>query len=246
MRRIRRKRKSNRTVLYLLLAVILFIGIAVFCKSNVFNISTISVEGTETLNISDIIELSGLKVGTNIFDFRASSVENLFSTESLVKSAEIKRIYPDEVRIIIKERTPYITVSAEATYYYLDEDGMVIYTSSLLNRDCGIILSGATDVSLNKGEFFNYNSNVNTMTAFNIADILKQTNVYDFVSEIYVSQSGYYYLYTEKSNVIKFYSLSSFESNKDFIADFILNEDRHIMIEVIEDSEPVYKVIDIK
>lgn len=246
MRRIRRKRKSNKTVLYLLLAVILFIGIAVFCKSNVFNISTISVEGTETLNISDIIELSGLNVGTNIFDFRASSVENLLSTESLVKSAEIKRAYPDEVRIIIKERTPYITVSAEAAYYYLDEDGMVIYTSSSLNRDCGIILSGATDVSLNKGEFFNYNSNVNTMTAFNIADILKQTNVYDYVSEIYVSQSGYYYLYTEKSNVIKFYSLSSFESNKDFIADFILNEDRHIMIEVIEDSEPVYKVIDIK
>lgn len=246
MRRIRRKRKSNKMVLYLLLAVILFIGIALFCKSNVFNISTISVEGTETLHISDIIELSGLKTGTNIFDFRASSVENSLSTESLVKSVEIKRVYPDEVRIIITERTPYITVSDNSTYYYLDEDGMVIYTSSSLNNDCGIILSGTTDVSLIKGEFFNYNSNVNTMTAFNIADILKQTKVYDYVSEIYVSQSGYYYLYTEKSNVIKFYSLSSFESNKDFIADFILNEDRHIMIEVIEDSEPVYKVIDIK
>lgn len=246
MRKIRRRRKSNKTVLYLLLFVILLIGAVIFSKSEIFNISTISVEGTETLDISDIIELSRLETGTNIFDFRASLTEDLICSESLVKSVKVKRVYPNEVRIIVAERMPYITVSDGSSYYYLDEDGMVIYTSSSLQSDCGIILSGVSGLSLNKGEFFNYNSNVNTMTAYNIADILMGTGVYDDVSEIYVSESGYYYLYTRKSNIIKFYSLSSFESNKDFAADFIKNEDRHIMIEVIENSEPVYKVIDIK
>lgn len=246
MKKIRRKRRSNNTVFKSLLFVILVIGLSVFSRSEVFNISSISVEGTETLPVSDIIELTNLKVGSNIFDFRSSSVEELILTEPLVKSVEVKRVFPNKVRVLITERTPYITISYNSKYYYLDEDGMVIHISPSLHSDCGIILSGAKDLNLIESEFFNYNSNVNTMTAFNIADILTDTGVYDFVSEIYASDSGYFYLYTKKSNIVKFYSLNSFESNKDFVAKFIVNEDRHLMIEVIENSEPVYKVIDIK
>lgn len=246
MKKIRRKRKSKNRVFYLLLIVILVVGMVIFFKSDIFNISTISVEGAETLDISDIIELSNLQVGNNIFDFRSSSVEDRIYSESLVKAVEIKRIFPNKVKIVITERTPYITVSFGSKYYYLDNDGMVMYDSTSLRSDCGMILSGVNEISLNKGDFFNYNSNVNTMTAFYIANILTETDVYDYVSELYVSDTGYYYLYTEKSNIVKFYSLSSFESNKDFVAEFIKNEDRHLMIEVIEESEPVYKVIDIK
>lgn len=246
MRKIRRKRKSSNRVFYLLLFVILIAGFCYFSQTDFFTVETITVEGTQTLNVSDIVELSKIETGSNIFDFRSSSVEELISTEALIKSVEVKRIYPDEVRIIVTERTPYITVSMNSSYYYLDKDGMVIHISPGLKGDCGIILSGVKDISLNKNEFFNYNSNINTMTAFNIADILSDTGVYEHVSEIYVSDTGYYYLYTKKSNVVKFYSLSSFESNKDFVAKFILNEDRQLMIEVIEDSEPVYKIIDIK
>ena len=68
----------------------------------------------------------------------------------------------------------------------------------------------------------------------------------NIISEIYITPGGNYYLYTEKANIIKFYSLDAFMSNIEFIEDFsFILKNRSIMVEIVEGRPPVYQTINL-
>ena len=246
MKRYRRKKRNNKFYTYLLFFIFIIIAFICFTRSSLFDVQNVYVEGADVVSASEILELSGIKQGENIFSFKASAVEKKIKTLPMVKNVSVVRIYPNNVKIVITERIASMAFSMDNLYYALDDEGMVLYESENFNNSFGVVISGFKDLNLVPGSFFDFSSTASTMTVYNTLAWFKTSGNIKNISEIYYSKSGYYYVYTKKSNVIKFYSLKSFESNTDFIDAFIKNEDRHIMVEVIEESEPVYKVIDIQ
>ena len=245
MKRKRIKRKSKSGIIYLLLFALLVVGAVFFLNSEFFTIKSISVEGAYSVSNEVVLETSGIKEGENLFDFKAKTAENLIKTIPVVKNVSVVRQYPDKVKIIITQRVPFVTIYTGNLYYSLDDEGMVLSETEKINDSDSIVLSGVSDVQPVVSQVYDINSNVNILTAYELSSWLRSQNLLNRVSEVHVSAGGYYYMYTKNSNVIKFYSLSSFKSKEDFIKDFIQNEKRSIMVEVVEDSEPVYKVINI-
>ncbi len=246
-RKIKRKkrRKSRSFIVPFLLFALISTGIIFFLNSDYFSIKNISVEGAYSVSNETVLETCKITVGENIFAFKAKNAENLIKTISVVKNVSVIRQYPNSIKIIITERVPFVTIFTKNKYYSLDDTGMVLSETDKLNNTQSIVLSGITDIQLNISEIYDINSNVNVLTAYEVATWLRTQGLLEKVSEIYVSPSGYYYMYTRNTNVIKFYALSSFQANEEFIKEFLMNEKRSIMIEVVEDSEPVYKIINV-
>lgn len=246
MKRYRRKKRNNKFYTYLLFFVFIAIAFICFTRSSLFDVSNVYVEGADSVSASEVLELSGIKAGENIFSFKASAAEKAIKTIPMVKNASVVRVYPSNVKIIITERTAVMAFSVNNRYYALDDEGMVLCESDNFNNSFGIVISGFRDLEIIPGAFFDFGSTAATMTVYETLTWFKSSGNLNNISEIYCSPSGYYYVYTKKSSVIKFYSLKSFEANTDFIDSFVKKEDRHIMVEVIEESVPVYKVIDIQ
>jgi len=244
-----KKTGSQKLILGLLVVFIVLSALYIFSRSDYFTIDEVHIEGNIKLTQADIINTSGIRQGDNIFSYNTSAAEEALSKLSFVQSVSIVRDYPSEVYIYIKERSSEIAFLNGGIYYYLDSDGIILKSEDTLTDLNVILVSFASDAELgevNIGTSFDFSADARLGVVKSIYDFARKNDIVDYISEIYVSESGVNYLYTVKSNVVKFYTYAAFEQNKDFIKEFIIYEDRHIMAEVVEDSRPVYKVIEIK
>ena len=243
-KKIKRKNGSKRIffVIFLLMSISAFIY---FINSDFFIVEHIYVQGANTVTKEEILEISGLETGDNIFSFKASDVQHAVMSIPNIKNASVVRTYPNTVKIIVIERSAFMVLNSNGMFYAIDEDGSVLSVDEKLVNNDGVIISGLSDITLQEGDIYDFNSSVYTQTAYDILQYLKNESLYEYISELYITPGGTYYLYTEKANVIKFYSLEAFTSNTDFIEDFILSEYRNILVEVIEGRPPVSKPIDL-
>ncbi len=228
--------------------IVVILG-CMFLKSEHFDISSIAVNGNNKLTDEEIIDASGIRTGDNLFDYNTSKARKAVMSLSYIDSCEIVRKYPDEVHINVKEKAGSMAYLTGGIYCYLDEEGYILKTeSSLVDTDVMIVsFAGQTEsVTYTTGDKLDLSSDPRLAIASNIHEFAVENELTHFISEYYVSESGVNYIYTTKSNVIKFYTYSAFEENKEFVKEFVLYEDRHIMAEVVEDTRPVYKVIEIE
>jgi cell division protein FtsQ len=89
-----------------------------------FNIAGISVTGEENLREEDVIRLSGLKEGENLFSFSKDRVISGLKANPWIESASIDRKLPDKVVIEVKERQPAVLVKTDALYL-MDARGII-------------------------------------------------------------------------------------------------------------------------
>ncbi|MFA0815651.1 MAG: cell division protein FtsQ/DivIB [Anaerofustis sp.] len=245
-KRIVRKKNSPNRMLFFVFLLVFIGGIVFFFRSSFFTVESVYVEGASKVDKNEVLTVCGIQQGENIFDFSAKKAQESIKTITNVKNASVVRIYPNTVKIVVTERVPFMVICSDGNYIAIDDTGKVLSVANALNDSSGVIVSGLSGISASPGDQFDFMSNVSVQTADEIFTYLKNESLYDYVSELHVSSNSCYYLYTKKSNVIKFYSLSAFTSNEDFIKLFLENEDRQIMVEVIEGCNPVYKTIDIK
>ena len=245
-RRQRRRRRGRALPWVFVLIAIVLIGAYVFMtRSPLFNITSVTVEGAYKVTVSEVKEKSGIEPGQNLFSFHTSTVEKSIRELIMIKSVVVERILPGRVRIVVAERTPAVIFATGSGYYSVDEDGIVISLTSSPENPAAVLISGVDIGEPLIGELIDYSSTAMLATVRSVmADLDKQGNL-QMLSEIHVSSGGYYYLYTKKANVIKFYSLSNFENNLEFVDLFMNCENRPIMVEVIEGTEPVYSNIEI-
>ena len=65
--------------------------------------------GNASLSTEDVIRLSTLEVGTNLFRLRTGQLREWLKV-SLGKEVSIRRVLPDKLSIEIEERVPYFLV----------------------------------------------------------------------------------------------------------------------------------------
>lgn len=108
----RRKKKLQKTLLLFTLMISLC---TILClKLPYFNIKTIQVLGNKNISQSNIISLSKISTGNNIFYIDLKDSENNILSNPYIYSAEIIRKLPSTVQISVKER--------EAVFYNVKDN----------------------------------------------------------------------------------------------------------------------------
>jgi cell division protein FtsQ len=235
-------KRNNGCGIYVLFIVLLIGGLMVFLRSDFFNIKSITVEGNVHVSEETVRACCKIQIGQNIFDFKAAEIQDQLKTIARISKVSVVRIYPDKVKIVITERQPIVYISYEGQYYAVDDEGIVVEISSSNIAADAVMVTGLSGVEMpDVGRKLDFNATAQTQTVFSVVNFFITKDMLSSVSEIYISSSGYYYVYTNNSNIIKFYELSSFESNEDNVLYFLSSGQANIMMEVVEGSNPVYK-----
>jgi len=118
--------RVGRIVFVLLLAAVLIGGIRWYShNSPQFNIKEITVTNNHAYSPEEIIELSDLETGGNIFSLNPDLVRDRLLLNTDFRDAYIRRIFPDTIRIDVIEREPRARVQF-GTLYTIDDFGMVL------------------------------------------------------------------------------------------------------------------------
>ena len=126
------------------MSLITFLTAAAFAivavlQSYLFHVETIEVEGLETLDKQEIIDLSGIQVGDDLlFISKAKVAENL-KAQPYAELSGIRRSLPTTVILEIKERKAYIAVKYGEGYAYLDAEGRVLQVNSTLGDKAEVL-----------------------------------------------------------------------------------------------------------
>jgi len=122
--------KPLRVLVVLLAAVAVFM----FIHSAFFAVTQIKVIGVRQLKNQEILKISGLNPGVNIFKANLTEAENKISLHPLVRIVEIKRRLPSSLEINVTERMALGLVVDRGEFLQVDGDGVYLARTSDMNK----------------------------------------------------------------------------------------------------------------
>lgn len=146
-------RKRKRSAFYAPIAFILIIVALVFGMSVFFRVSEINVTGNTVYTDEEIIEVSGISMGDNLFFLnRLSAMGRINARLPFVETAEISRVLPGTVTISITESTAIAYLANEDGLWAVDKNCKVLSNVSQENFGSMIQVTGVKPISPAVGE----------------------------------------------------------------------------------------------
>jgi cell division protein FtsQ len=92
--------------------------------SGYFCIDSVRVENQQRVSQEEILALSDIQLGANIFDLDLEMIGRKIEENSWIASARVERVFPSEVVIRVTERVPRAVISL-GYLYYVDGGGEI-------------------------------------------------------------------------------------------------------------------------
>ena len=149
------------------------------------------VDGENKITKDTIISLSGIEEGNNIFKVSINKAINNIKENPYINKAEIKRILPGTVQIVVKERTVEYQIKVIDSYVYIDYQGYILEASTK-NDDVPIVegLSTEQETLLNGKRVINKDiENLRIMQK--IMNVAKSEEIAKNISKIKIENGEY-------------------------------------------------------
>ncbi|NCB31230.1 MAG: FtsQ-type POTRA domain-containing protein [Clostridia bacterium] len=123
-------------------------------------IDRIEVTGNETLERADVLTVAGINAGEHILLVNTGEARKKLLENPRIKSAQIRRVYPDKLVIQIEERKPLAAIAGGGSYAIIDKEGYILSIGTDSQNLLEVYGMGSTGFQLNKrlGEADDFNS----------------------------------------------------------------------------------------
>ena len=147
----RRRRKKIRRG-FLLIVILLSLSTTLCLKLPYFNIKNIEVINNRNIPSQEIIDLSTLTLGKNIFYLNFKKAKTNILTNSYILNVELKRKLPNRIVISVEERTAIFYIKKEDKYLIVDSAGIILEEKELINNMKLIKLEGFDKINYEVGK----------------------------------------------------------------------------------------------
>ena len=127
---IKKRKRVARIVKYSTLLICLLTVVICTMFSPLFNIEKITVAGNSKISENEIISLSQIQKGENIYKISKSRIIQNIKQNAYIEDVVIKRKLPSEVEIIIKERKKSFILEYASSFVYINNQGYILEVSS--------------------------------------------------------------------------------------------------------------------
>lgn len=124
-----KKRKRNQAKRSLIVFVFLLVCtgiIFVVLKTPIFNIKTVFCVGQQEMTEAEILEIAQVKVGNNILSTNIRAIKRRLAEDPRIAESNVRRIFPDKVKIWVKESKIAAYMEHEKRFLCIDKDGKII------------------------------------------------------------------------------------------------------------------------
>tara|TARA_B100000886_G_scaffold324158_1_gene268586 strand:+ start:2694 stop:3353 length:660 start_codon:yes stop_codon:yes gene_type:complete len=194
---------SKRFLISLLLLLILSTYYSTAKFNNYFNldIKKIILENNEIMSENELNKNLSFLYGKNLFFITKKSIERKINQDSFIEKLEIKKIYPNKLKIKVYEKKPiFILQNKKKKYYYTDSDKILDYIYIEKFKNLPLVFGRKADFELFYNNLKKINFPIGTIKSF------------------YLFESGRWDLKTQDNKTIKLPSKNYDESLKNYIS----------------------------
>ena len=188
-----KKLKRIKKILKIVFLLVLIIGATVFTMcSPIFNIKDIKVLNNKIVSSENIVSLSGLNIGENLFKFSEKDTKNRIKENSYVEDVKIKRVIPNEVQIEIVEREPRFSISILGSYAYISTQGYIL--EKCQNELNLLVINGisTSEEKIEEGKRLEEKDLEKLEVVLKIMDILKENEIDSKITSIDINNENDY------------------------------------------------------
>lgn len=125
----KKKRRKKRYLLRFFILAALCTGLYFGTHIDYFNVNGIGVVGNKEISDEEILKLSELEAGDNIFDIHPMLVQRKIKKNLYVADVDVDRKLPNKVEIIVTEQTGKAQFADEKRFIITDIEGKVLEIS---------------------------------------------------------------------------------------------------------------------
>lgn len=224
----KRKKRIKRMIKWTSLLLILAGGVTFALVSPIFDINDIQVVDNKQVSSETIISLSGLAKGKNIFQYMSSKVEKQIKENPYIDEVKVNRVFPNAVKITIKEREKRFSLAFLDGYAYLTSQGYIL---EITNDPAGYpILQGAStpEEQIIAGNRLETNDLEKLGTVIQIMDAAKSCELDTKVTSLDMSNKNEYSMIIESEKKTIYLGDGSNLSNKMLWVKSILEDNQGI------------------
>ncbi len=118
--------KSHKIFTVFVFILLILICAYLFLHSSFFAIDEIYVSGSNNVSENEIIKISGLAQGVNIFAINEKLCSQAIANHPLIKSSIVVRHLPRQVEIQVKERKIWALIPYQGALLCVDDEGICI------------------------------------------------------------------------------------------------------------------------
>ena len=193
----RRKRIKIAEIIFVILLIIL--GIVLFLLSPIFNITKIETTGNEKISSSEIISLSGIEKGINIFKVNnRQAIENI-KQNTYIESVIINKKMAGTIQIEVKERDVDYLLDYNGSYAYIDKKGFIIDINQE-KVEGKIKIIGYNSENIEKGNILKEEDIKKLAVISNILSVAENYEIKQLITSINIENDEDYILYLESEN----------------------------------------------
>ena len=156
-----RARRFRRFVINTALCLLVLVVGVILALTVMFKTEEIVVSGNGNIPKKDIINVSGLVTGENIFTApKKKAAERLEKAYPYIQEAEIKSVFPNAISIDITMANPSCIVEGLGGYYVVSSEGKVLEVASTTDEIDAPVIEGVNVGGKVAGDFVDYGNNV--------------------------------------------------------------------------------------
>ena len=195
----KKKRKKRRRKAGQALGVMIFVILTLSALTLlylVFKVETVTVSGNETMTTDEVLRLADIEPGTNIWLIDARGAINTLEKDSRIKKAEIKRVYPSLVRIVITERTPRAAIIGAGSVAVVDGECYVMDICSTDDAKGLMQVFGISSAGFQVGQRLGEKTDFNSRTLASVISAIDRHGLTDEIVSVDISNALSTYMYT--------------------------------------------------
>lgn len=135
----RRKRKTNMKFVALFTTLFVLFAVFLYMQSSYSKIKNITIEGADLLDEETYLALLAFKEGDSMWRLPVKESKQHIQEEDIVKKVTIKKEWPQNIRVTVKEWRNVAYVLQEAKYKGVLENGTFYEAEGLLPIDAPLL-----------------------------------------------------------------------------------------------------------
>ncbi|MTV47564.1 FtsQ-type POTRA domain-containing protein [Heliobacillus mobilis] len=236
-------RRGRASVLLFFFVSLLLLAAYYFLHSPYFGVSQVNVQGISLINQEEIVKLSGIHSGENIWRLDTQRIKQQLLFHPQVETVEIHRQWPSTVLIEIKERKPIAVVGQAGSFILIDQQGIFLRkVESIYGIPLPIITGVQVPLNAGPGQPIDAEG---LPVALKVSTELT-SSVLARVGEIHVSAGHRLILYTEEGLEVRFGTAEDIPAKGDMLTEMLkqlTNNGGSEKIQYIDISSPKAPVV---
>lgn len=203
-RRQNKKRKIKnkaRNVLFTLIGITAFLAIGITLSLTIFfNITDINVTGSNIYSAEEIVQLSTIEVGENLFLIDTKEcIEKLTESLPYIYEVKITRKLPSTLNVEVTDATPFIAIDNYDYTYILTDDRLKVLEVAAAEKPADAITMTDTAVSTaNPGYLLGFEEEETAECVTSLIEAIKAVNMTEATAITCIDKNNNFIVYDNR------------------------------------------------